>query len=252
MTKTYVTAKRFLRTLGGVASAATVAGLLWGCAGDTNYVPEDVARGTVTTDTTNDTATQAANEARLCRQEVDRLAAEVADLSLAYPQPSVGVTIKPEVIETYCASPASGFRPLSCTFRSSGFNAFKLYGPSRWVDFYAALDFGCPGQAVTIPHELAVIRGCAGNHTATLTVTTADEVCKLTYKGQGQTSHCTGPDDTGVRNFYAYESDTCSFGPGDVVKAEILSGRVDNSANKPADQFRDVQVFFDFSPSDEL
>lgn len=231
-------------------TAAILASLLWGCAQGDDFDLESFLRDRQAEDQAREARERQSADARgkaqlELRAKLDQLLAR-PECSLE--APDVDVAIGADLVETYCTG--AGFVEPDCALPSQGV-ARKLYAPSEWLDFRQRLPAQCTsGADVTVPTNIEVLRGCAGNHTATLEVRPFGELpCTLTYKGQGQTSHCTGPDDLSpARNTYAFESSTCpGVVPGVTVPALSVGLTVGNGANKPADTFRDtaVRAYFD-------
>lgn len=100
----------------------------------------------------------------------------------------------------------------------------KDYDPSRFFGVTAAFD----SEDLILPNEAEVLTGCAGNHTALLTVLHCDgSVGDYTYKGAGLTAHCTGPNDTTSLNKYVAQEKGVS-----VKDVCAVKWGVGNGANK--------------------
>lgn len=96
--------------------------------------------------------------------------------------------------------------PGTCTPRSKQLEAWRTYRPSRWFDDDEALT---PPMTFTIPAELPVVAGNAGNKTAYLTFEIGNDTVSCKYVGGSRKAHPKTPSD--VADGLRYEFSRCTL-----------------------------------------
>ncbi|MEL6544218.1 MAG: hypothetical protein AAFQ82_06300, partial [Myxococcota bacterium] len=131
-------------------------------------------------------------------------------------------------------------------------NARKSYRPSRWLDGEACL---CRPTEVTLPLELTVTSGNAGNHWADVFFEDGDTEVLCRYRGGSDQSHPDSPEQVQKGTRYLFDFCTDGTQPGDVVTTQFLrvfvangDSRAQTSVRAQFEQFGCGTVALDSAP----